>query len=55
MLDIVAVQVLGAGVAGVAVATAVSQLLSGLGMVARLNRSDYGARLHLRSLRIVRA
>ena len=55
VLDIVAVQVLGAGVAGVAVATAVSQLLSGLGMVARLNRSDYGARLHLRSLRIVRA
>ena len=55
VLDIVAVQVLKAGVAGVAVATAVSQLLSGLGMVARLNRSDYGARLHLRSLRIVRA
>lgn len=54
-LDIVAVQVLGMGVPGVAAATAISQLISGLGMVARLNRSDYGAKLHLRSLRIVRA
>lgn len=55
VLDLVAVLVLGWGVAGVAAATAISQLVSALGMVMRLNRSDYGVKLNLRSLRIVRA
>ena len=52
VLDLLAVTVLGLGVAGVAAATALSQIISGIGMVLRLNLGDYGARVRLRGLRI---
>ena len=54
VLDLIAVNVLHLGVAGAAAATAIAQFISGLGVVYRLNRSDYGVTLNPRAYRIVR-
>jgi putative MATE family efflux protein len=51
VLDLVAVALLGWGVVGVAVATSLSQLVSGIGILARLNRGDYGVSLKIRDIR----
>jgi Na+-driven multidrug efflux pump len=45
VLNLVAVLALGWGVAGVAAATAAAQLVSGAGIVLRLNRGGYGVRI----------
>ena len=50
-LNLLAVLVLGWGVAGVAAATAAAQLVSGVGILARLNRGGYGVRVGPRTLR----
>lgn len=55
ILDILAVTVLDMGVGGVAAATAISQFISGIGIVLRLNYSNYGAKLRLRGLCIIRS
>ena len=55
VLDVIAVLVLNIGVAGVAAATAIAQFISGIGIVIRLNTSNYGAKVDLRKLRIVKA
>lgn len=52
VLDLLAVVVLGIGVPGVAAATAISQFVSGIGIVIRLNRGGYGVNLSLRGLHI---
>ena len=51
VLDIAAVALLHMGVFGVAAATAVSQLVSGIGVVLHINRGGYGVRIRLSSLR----
>ncbi len=53
-LDLVAVLILDIGVAGVALATAIAQFVSGVGIVIRLNTSNYGAKVDLKHLRIVK-
>ena len=53
VLDVIAVLVLDIGVAGVAAATAIAQFISGVGIVIRLNTSNYGAKVDLRRLGIV--
>ena len=50
-LDMLAVLAFGWGVAGVAAATAVSQMVSGIGIVIRLDRGGYGVRVGLRTLK----
>lgn len=50
-LDLTAVLVFHLGVTGVAVATGISQLVSGIGVVFRLNRGGYGISLSLHQLR----
>ena len=55
VLDLVAVSVLHIGVAGVAAATAIAQFVSGVGIVIRLNTSNYGAKVRLKGLRIVKS
>ena len=50
-LNLLAVVVLGWGVAGVAAATAAAQLVSGVGMLFRLNRGGYGISIRLKALR----
>lgn len=52
VLDLLAVLVFDLGVFGVALATAVSQLISGIGIVIRMNRGDYGVKITLSLLRI---
>jgi len=52
ILDLVAVLLFDLGVLGVAIATAVSQLVSGIGIIYRINRGNYGVRLNLQTLRI---
>ena len=47
VLDLLAVLVFDLGVFGVALATAVSQLISGIGIVIRMNRGDYGVKITL--------
>ena len=49
-LNLLAVLVLGWGVAGVAAATAAAQLVSGVGVVLRLNRGGYGVSVRLDTL-----
>lgn len=51
VLNLAAVLLLHWGVAGVAIATTVSQTLSGIGVVVRLNRGGYGVKLGLMSIR----
>ena len=51
VLNLAAVLLLHWGVAGVAIATTVSQTLSGIGVVVRLNRGGYGVKLGLKSIR----
>ena len=50
-LNLLAVLVLGWGVAGVAAATALAQLVSGIGILMRLNRGGYGVSVGLKTLR----
>lgn len=52
VLDLIAVLALGLGVVGVAIATAVSQMVSGIGMLIRLNRGGYGVKVTLRTLHV---
>ena len=51
ILDLVAVLVFGWGVAGVALATMLSQTVSGIGVVVRMNRGEYGVKVSLKSMR----
>ncbi|MBR4443914.1 MAG: MATE family efflux transporter [Clostridia bacterium] len=51
MLNLLAVLVLGWGVAGVAAATAAAQLVSGIGILLRLNKGGYGVRVSLKTLK----
>ena len=51
VLNLAAVLLLHWGVAGVAIATTVSQTLSGIGVVVRLNRGGYGVKLGFKSIR----
>lgn len=50
-LNLLAVLALGWGVAGVAAATALAQLVSGIGILIRLNRGGYGVSIGLKTLR----
>lgn len=50
-LNLLAVVVLGWGVAGVAAATAAAQMVSGIGVLFRLNRGGYGVRVSLKDLK----
>ncbi len=50
-LNLLAVLALGWGVAGVAAATAASQLISGIGVLLRLNKGGYGIRVGIKSLK----
>ena len=52
VLDLIAVLVLHMGVMGVAIATAISQLVSGIGIIHRINAGEYGVRLSLPMLRM---
>ena len=51
ILDLIAVLVLKWGVPGVALATMLAQTISGIGVVLRMNRGDYGVRVSLRNIR----
>ncbi|MBQ6551959.1 MAG: MATE family efflux transporter [Lachnospiraceae bacterium] len=51
ILDVLFVAVFGMGVLGAAVATAIAQLISGIGIVLRLNRGNYGVKLRLSDIR----
>ena len=51
VLDLLLVAAFSMGVLGVAVATAISQLISGIGIIIRLNRGGYGVKLHWKSIR----
>jgi len=51
VLVLVAVALLGWGVPGAATATALSQLVSGIGIILRVNRGGYGVKLTLRHIR----
>lgn len=50
VLDFVAVLVFDLGVLGVGIATSLSQLVSGVGVLLHLNRGNYGVKLAVRSL-----
>lgn len=52
VLDIIVVKILGLGVWSVAASTAVSQLLSGIGIIWRINTGDYGVRLGFKTLKV---
>ncbi|MBQ4623821.1 MAG: MATE family efflux transporter [Clostridia bacterium] len=52
VLDLVSVLLFDLGVLGVALATAISQLVSGIGVVIRINKGGYDASLSLRSLHL---
>lgn len=54
VLDLAAVLIFDLGVLGVAVATAVSQLISGVGVLMRINRGEYGVKITPRTLRLDR-
>lgn len=51
VLDLAAVLIFDLGVLGVAIATAVSQLVSGIGIICRINKGSYGVKLSLATLR----
>jgi putative MATE family efflux protein len=50
VLDLFTVLVLGWGVAGAAIATAVSQLVSGIGVLYRLNHGNYGVKITFKNI-----
>ena len=52
VLDLIAVLILDLGVFGVAIATALSQMISGIGIVCRMNRGDYGVKVTPKLLRL---
>lgn len=52
VFDLIAVLVFDLGVVGVAIATALSQLISGIGVIVHLNRGGYGVTLSLKTLRL---
>lgn len=52
VFDLLAVLVFDMGVPGVALATSLSQLISGIGVVVRLNRGGYGVHVGLATLRL---
>ncbi len=52
VLDLAAVLLLDLGVLGVAIATAASQLISGVGIIRRINRGSYGVRIDFRHMRL---
>lgn len=51
VLDLAAVLVFDLGVLGVAIATALSQLVSGIGIIYRINNGGYGVKLTVKSIR----
>lgn len=51
ILDLLFVAVFSWGVLGVAVATAIAQFISGIGIVIRLNRGSYGVKLRVKDIR----
>ncbi len=51
ILDLVAVILLGWGVWGVALATTISQIISGIGIIIRINNGGYGIQLGIHGLR----
>ncbi len=51
IFDLIAVLVFDLGVEGVAAATAISQIISGVGIIYRLNRGDYGVTVGLSELK----
>lgn len=53
ILDLLAIAVLGWGVWGAAIATAISQMISGISILLRINSGVYGVKLRLRHLRMV--
>ena len=52
VLDLASVLLLHMGVLGVAIATAVSQLLSGIGVIYRMNHGGYGVHIGLKELKL---
>jgi len=52
VLDLLTVIVLDWGVAGVAIATAVAQTISGIGIIYRINKGEYGVKLKLRGMHL---
>lgn len=52
IFDLIAVLVFNLGVLGVAIATSVSQLISGIGIVYRLNHGGYGVKLTLKDIHL---
>lgn len=52
LLDVLAVQVFHLGVLGVGIATSLSQLVSGVGILFRLNRGGYGVKVTFATLRL---
>ena len=54
VFDLIAVLVLGWGVPGVAAATAISQLISGIGIIYRLNNGGYGISVGIKYLTVDR-
>ena len=51
VLDLAAVLIFDLGVLGVAIATALSQLISGIGIIVRINKGSYGVKIGLSTLR----
>ncbi len=51
VFDLVAVKVLKTGVEGVAAATAISQIISGIGIIYRINKGNYGVRIAFTELK----
>ncbi len=51
VLDLIAVSIFGWDVWGVALATALAQIISGAGIVVRINRGGYGVRLTMKTIR----
>ncbi len=54
VLDLIAVLVLKWGVPGVALATAIAQGVSGIGVIIRMNRGGYGVKVSFRNIRMDR-
>ncbi|MBE5761683.1 MAG: MATE family efflux transporter [Clostridiales bacterium] len=52
VFNLLAVVVLGLGVIGVAIATALAQLISGIGILFRLNRGGYGVKVSFSTMRL---
>lgn len=52
ILDLLFVLAFGLGVPGVAIATTVSQLVSGVGVIRRINHGGYGVKISLKTLKI---